>query len=144
MECSECEVVLEGEEAQSPKYRTGETGDTDDVLCDECYDGADLEFECCLCCNYEHTAYQDRIGDSIIVGEPTPGGYGDTVEPGVYRITKHPYYGGPLIGPGAHLVSTAIARVADVPKKVFLDDYPVGHCCRGCVAAAKTSARKEI
>ena len=144
MKCSECGHALkgDGEEGEAPLYRTGDTGTPDDVLCDDCYDKAGLEFECCLCCDWEHEAYQDRLGDLFIVAEPVPldAWPEKNVEPGTYEIVKHPYYGGPLIGEGYFFDGT-LRRVGDLPSQVYMNGYPTGHCCRDCKVEAKGATR---
>ena len=140
MKCSECEKLLTGEEEESPRFRTGDTGGADDCLCDACYDESGLEFECCLCCDWEHDAYQDRIGDCVAVGASE----GDQVEllPGVYRIVSHPYYAGGLLGT-SHVHKRALAWVASLPAGVEMDGYPLGHCCRSCALKFPVRVRRR-
>ncbi len=132
--CSECGKPLKDQEFDAPRYRTGDEGSPDDALCDDCFDESGLEFVCCLCRNWEHEAYQDRIGDLLVIAEYV---YGATT--GLYRITAHPYYGGSLIGSQRIFVG-AVERIGDVPPGVDTDGCPCGHCCRNCRDALMESA----
>ena len=89
----------------------------------------DDDFECCLCGEYDRAAVQHEM---LVVAEPTPAlGGGKDVEPGIYVITKAPYFGGALCGP-SYLFDDSLERLADLPNGIETNGFPCGHLCGEC------------
>jgi hypothetical protein len=135
--CTDCEDVLDAEDPYQYVDVDGQP------VCEECHD--DREFECCRCLNYDYDEYQHDIGCLLILANDDENllrfQCGDPVQSGVYRIIKHPYYGGPLIGKG-YLFGRSIERLGDSPADCDPDPYPCGHLCREC--KSKTLAELGI
>jgi len=141
IKCTHCGEPLNDEEAASP--RRDEDGDVG-ILCDECWH-LQYEFTCCRCEEYDHVKVQHRY---LVVFEKTYGLYGD-VAPGLYRITRFPYHGGPIIGT-PWLENGSLERIGDIPKRAMWNpisgsydrieqvpqgNYPCGHLCSHCQEA---------
>lgn len=129
------------------------------VECDGCEEMFDIEVEgfdyneeyYCSHCEWEHTYLcvkcecqdmEDRkgeIGSLLMVGSTE-----ETINltSGVYEITSHPYYGGPLIG-GMEIFANAVKRIGDLPGDLNFDGYSCGHLCRWCDAVVKATLEGE-
>ena len=122
-ECARCRESLSVEELECP-YEDDGWG----TLCDDCYHEC-CEYTCCWCQNYEHVDHQHEL---LVVFEAGLA-FRDAVPPGVYRITKSPYYTSSLISSG-WLHPECLERVCDLPADLATNDtgYPCGHLCREC------------
>lgn len=124
--CSWCGDPLDAEEAENP--RKDPHGD---LICDECYHDH-FEFTCSQCEEGEDIEHQGAIGSVTVVYEEVSG-LGEKVKPGVYRITKWPYYADGVTE--CYLIENALTRITDVPEGwTNADGCPCGHLCRTCQA----------
>ena len=128
--CEWCGNQLTEEEIEYPAT-DGFGRKIDGTICDECFH-EHYEWACDRCQNYE---YEEFHGIWLVVFEAVHV-QGDwrsedrEAEPGIYEITKWPYFGGPIIGE-LSLYGGALRRTKakiDFPQ----GHYPCGHLCREC------------
>ncbi len=74
--------------------------------------------------------------ECLLVVAPEPESWawedGVGVPRGIYRIIRHPYYGGPLIGRGGKVFRNAVELVTPHLNDCDPAPYPLGHLCREC------------
>lgn len=120
--CDMCGEPFSGEDIDHPFVVDGE------VVCEECHH-EHCEFTCCKCANYGDAADQHNL--LVVFEEQSSMGGDGKVQPGVYRVTGHPYHGGFMIG-SSWLYSDNLECIADVNPGMDSEGYSCGHLCLKC------------
>ena len=127
-EIVECEVCGEKLDIQSEGIDIDE-----EFVCEECR--GEYTYICSCCEEHELESRKGNIGSVLIVNDDECG-----LQPGIYEIIEHPYYGGSIIGPG-EIFQGAVHRLGDLPtEELDTFGYPCGHVCRYCDPIVKRRA----
>ncbi len=118
-ECARCSREIEEDEVYSD-----EAGST---YCQECY-YEEITFGCEICEEREEKEHQHRY---LLIHSPDECFREEGKKPGVYRITRKPYFVDGMID--AWVMADRVEWVRDIPDGVIEGCYPAGHLCRQCV-----------
>jgi hypothetical protein len=119
--CEDCGCEYDDDEEGTEEY------------CSACY-SENHTYLCCFCEESEDNL--DAEHKFLVVFDADVPTIGNELTPGIYRITRFPYFADGMIE--AHLYSSSLERVADLPEghTENWQMYPCGHLCVACQVIA--------